>query len=188
MLHGTGADEHDLLPLAGQLSPASPVLSPRGAVLEDGRYVRFFRRSSAGVFDEDDIRERMAALAGFVGAAEQAHDVQPGRWVAVGFSNGASTATALLLEYPLLLAGVVLFAGMPPFADPPDVDLAGRWALIANGARDPLATPEKTALLERQLRDRGAEVTTVPHRGGHTIDARQLPAITAAITAHDGRQ
>lgn len=184
LLHGTGADENDLLPLADRLAPASPVLSPRGAVLENGTVTRHFRRFSEREFDEVDIAERVDELAEFVRAAEQAHEVPPGRWVAVGFSNGASTATALLLRHPEMLAGAVLFAGMPPFVEPPAVDLSGRWVIIANGVRDPLATPALTAVLDRQLSDRGAQVTVLSHPGGHTIDGRQLAVIAADLREH----
>ena len=57
LLHGTGGNEHDLLPLRDHLSPGAAVLSVRGTVLENGM-PRFFRRIREGVFDEDDLRHR----------------------------------------------------------------------------------------------------------------------------------
>lgn len=176
LLHGTGGDEHDLLPLAGRLSPASPLLSPRGTVSEGGA-LRFFRRHAEGVFDEDDLREQTAELAAFVRRAGVEHGVADGDWVAVGFSNGANIATSLLLSAPGLLAGAVLFGAMVPFVEPPPADLAGRWAVVSNGARDPLATPGITATLVGQLRDRGADVILAGHPLGHTVDPRVLPDI-----------
>src|ERR1700709_956571 len=89
MLHGTGGDEHDLLSLAARLSPHSPVLSPRGRVLE-GSMPRFFRRRAEGVFDEPDLAARADELADFVLATGREHGIEPGRFVAVGFSNGAN--------------------------------------------------------------------------------------------------
>jgi phospholipase/carboxylesterase len=65
LLHGTGGDESDLLPLGRAVSPGSALLSPRGKVLEHGM-PRFFRRFSEGVFDEDDLRRRADELAAFV--------------------------------------------------------------------------------------------------------------------------
>ena len=53
MLHGTGGNEHDLVPMAAELLPGAAVLSPRGKVLE-GTNLRFFRRLAEGVFDLDD--------------------------------------------------------------------------------------------------------------------------------------
>ncbi len=180
LLHGTGGTEHDLLPLADRLAPEAPVLSVRGTVLENGM-PRFFRRVAEGVFDEDDLRARVDELAAFLAAAEHEYGVAPGSWAAVGFSNGANVASALLLRRPSALAAAVLLAAMVPFADPPDADLAGKWVLVANGRRDPMATPVQTDALVAQLRERGADVTVLPHDGGHTVDPRQLPRIAGFL-------
>lgn len=191
LLHGTGGDEHSLLPLAGRLSPASPLLSPRGTVLEagagsEGGALRFFRRHAEGVFDEDDLRLRTAELGAFVRAAGAEHGIADGSWVAVGFSNGANIATALLLAQPDLLAGVVLLGAMVPFVTPPPADLTGRWAVVSNGERDPLATAELTVTLVGQLRERGAEVLLAGHPLGHTVDPRVLPRIGEFLAARTG--
>jgi phospholipase/carboxylesterase len=131
------------------------VLSVRGTVLENGM-PRFFRRLREGVFDEDDLRVRVDELAAFLSAAEAEYGVAPGAWTAVGFSNGANIASALLFGHPDALAGAVLLAAMVPYRDgPPEVDLAGRRVLVANGRRDPMATPQQTETLVGQLRARG---------------------------------
>jgi phospholipase/carboxylesterase len=178
LLHGTGGDEHDLLVLRQHLAPDAPVLSPRGTVSEDGM-ARFFRRIREGVFDEEDLRLRADELAAFLTAAEQKYDVPAGSWLAVGFSNGANMASALLLRHPESLAGAVLLAAMVPFADdePNDHALAGKRVLIVNGDRDPMATPDQTTRLTEQLRRRSADVELLPFPGGHTIDPTQLPQI-----------
>ncbi len=176
LLHGTGGDEHDLLPLHEHLAPDAPLLSVRGTVLENGM-PRFFRRLREGVFDEDDLRARVDELASFLAAAEVGYGVPPGAWTAVGFSNGANIASALLLRRPQALAAAVLFAAMVPFREPPAADLTGKRVAVANGRRDPMATPEHTATLTEQLRARGAEVTVLSHEGGHTIDPHQLPVV-----------
>jgi phospholipase/carboxylesterase len=184
LLHGTGGDEHDLLVLRQHLAPDAPVLSPRGTVSEQGM-ARFFRRLREGVFDEDDLRLRADELAEFLVAAEQKYDVTAGSWLAVGFSNGANMASALLLRHPESLAGAVLLAAMVPFADdePRDHALAGKRVLIVNGDSDPMATPEQTRRLTEQLRRRAAAVELLPFSGGHTIDAGQLPRIKKFIDA-----
>ena len=177
LLHGTGGDEHDLLPLREHLAPGAPVLSPRGTVLENGM-PRFFRRHAEGVLDEDDLRERVDELAEFVTATAPEH---AGRWWAVGFSNGANAASALLLRHPELLAGAVLLAAMVPFAEPPAVDLTGRRVAVSNGRRDPLVPAAHTGVLVSQLRERGAEVAEFPHDGGHGIDPAVLPGLRAFV-------
>lgn len=183
LLHGTGGDEHDLLPLREHLAPGAPALSPRGTVSEYGM-PRFFRRLAEGVFDEDDLRWRVDELAAFLAAAEERYGVDPGSWTAVGFSNGANIASATLLLRPEVLAGAVLLAAMVPFReDPAPVDLTGRRVLVSNGRRDPMATATHTATLVRQLRERGADVTELPHEGGHGIDGRLLPRMAAWLRA-----
>lgn len=183
LLHGTGGDEYDLLPLAQRLSPASPLLSPRGEVLEQGM-PRFFRRLAEGVFDEDDLRRRTDELADFVAAAADEHDVTPGTFIAVGFSNGANIASSLLMLRPEVLGGAVLLAAMVPYADPPGgADLSRHRVVVSNGRQDPMATPDQTSALVGQLRARGAEVHELPFDGGHTIDVAQLSQIRGILGA-----
>jgi phospholipase/carboxylesterase len=182
LLHGTGGDEHDLLGLRQHLAPDAPVLSPRGTVSEQGM-ARFFRRRREGVFDEDDLRFRADELAAFLTAAEHKYDVTPDSWLAVGFSNGANMASALLLRHPESLVGAVLLAAMVPFAadEPADHALAGKRVLIVNGDSDQMATPDQTTRLAEQLRRRDATVELQPFPGGHTIDPGQLPYIKSFI-------
>ncbi len=118
MLHGTGGNEHDLVPLAADLMPGAGVLSPRGKVLENGM-PRFFRRFAEGVFDLDDLRQRTLELAAFVKEASGHYKFDSARVVAVGFSNGANIAGSTLLLVPGLLAGAVLLRAMVPHRSRP---------------------------------------------------------------------
>jgi len=180
LLHGTGGNEYDLLPLRDHLSPGAAVLSVRGTVLENGM-PRFFRRVREGVFDEDDLRRRADELADFVVTASSAYGIEDRSLVAVGFSNGANIASAMLLQRPDLLKGAVLLAAMVPYAEPPSADLSDTLVIISNGDRDPLIKSEMTKQLASQLRDRGAEVVELPHPGGHQIDRAVLPQIRQMI-------
>jgi phospholipase/carboxylesterase len=180
LLHGTGGNEHDLLPLRDELSPGAAVLSVRGTVLENGM-PRFFRRLSEGVFDEEDLRRRANDLAEFVRTASAAYRIEERSLVAVGFSNGANIASALLLERPGVLAAGVLLSAMVPFARPPAADLSGTLIVISNGIRDPMIPATMSRQLATQLRERGGEVVELPHPGGHQIDAAMLPQIASII-------
>jgi phospholipase/carboxylesterase len=180
LLHGTGGNEYDLLPLRDRLSPGAAVLSIRGTVLENGM-PRFFRRVSEGVFDEEDLRRRADELADFVATASTAYGIEDHSLVAVGFSNGANIASAMLLQRPGLLTGAVLLAAMVPYAEPPDVDLTGTLVIISNGDRDPMIAVGMTQQLASQLRERGAEVVELPHPGGHQIYPAVLPEIRRII-------
>jgi phospholipase/carboxylesterase len=175
LLHGTGGDEHDMLPIAPHLLRGAAVLSPRGEVLEQG-LPRFFRRLAEGVFDEEDVVRRSAELADFVGAAS-AHGLDPGRLVAVGFSNGAAGAVALL--HPGVLRDAVLLAAMPVLAErlpEPLPDLGGLPVLLATGERDPIAPPAVAPALADTLTSVAARVQVLRHPGGHGVDASVLAA------------
>jgi phospholipase/carboxylesterase len=180
LLHGTGGDEHDLLPLRDQLSPGAAVLSVRGAVTENGM-PRFFRRLREGVFDEDDLRRRADELATFVEHASAEYAIAEGSLVAVGFSNGANIASALLLQRPGLVRGAVLLSAMIPFAEPPDADLSGTLIVISNGDLDPMIPKRMTEQLARQFRERDAEVVELPHPGGHQQWGPLFPQIRSLI-------
>ena len=155
LLHGTGGGENDLLPLGRTIAPGAALLSPRGKVLEGGM-PRFFRRVAEGVFDEDDLRRRAHDLADFVAEAREAYRlVAP---MAVGFSNGANIAAAVLQLRPEALAGAALLRAMVPLADPPSADLAGKPVLILSGASDPIVPADNAARLARALEAAGAVV------------------------------
>ncbi|KQT80001.1 hydrolase [Methylobacterium sp. Leaf465] len=166
LLHGTGGDETDLLPLGRTLLPGAALLSPRGAVLENGM-PRFFRRLAEGVFDEADLRRRAADLAGFVAAARTAYGLAAP--VAVGFSNGANIAAALLLLHPEVLAGAVLLRPMVPLRETLPVDLASRPVLMLSGAADPIVPAANVGSLAERLRAAGATVTHETLPVGHGL-------------------
>src|SRR5947209_11724411 len=84
VLHGTGGDEHDLLPLAHALAPGASVLSPRGNVLERGA-PRYFRRIAEGVFDQADMALRTTELNEFIKGASAKYSFELDRLIAVGF-------------------------------------------------------------------------------------------------------
>jgi phospholipase/carboxylesterase len=155
LLHGTGGDENDLIPMGGALAPSRALLSPRGQVLENGM-PRFFRRLAEGVFDEADVMKRANDLADFVKAAQVEYGLEAP--IAVGFSNGANIAAAMLLLRPEALAGAVLIRAMVPLADPPNSDLGGKPVLILSGSADPIVPIENARRLADMLRNAKATV------------------------------
>ncbi len=169
LLHGTGGNEYDLLPLGRQLAPGAALLSPRGKVLENGM-PRFFRRIDEGVFDIDDLKTRANELADFVAGAAQRYELNPARIWAVGFSNGANTGAAMMLLRPGILAGAVLLRAMVPLVPDRMPDLRGKQVFLSSGRRDPIATPERAEKLASLLTACGASVTTNRVEGGHGLD------------------
>lgn len=173
LLHGTGGNEDDLLPLGEALLPGAARLSPRGQVLENGK-PRFFRRLAEGVFDLDDLRARTQQLADFVEAARRAYDPDGRPPVAVGFSNGANIAAAILLLRPGVLGGALLFRPMVPLVPDPLPDLGGTPVQINAGRVDPMVRPEQSEELAALLRRGGAEVSLEWIAGGHGLTRDDL--------------
>ena len=166
LLHGTGGDENDLVPLGRAVAPSAALLAPRGQVLEHGM-PRFFRRLAEGVFDEDDVRRRAVELADFVADARARYGLAAP--VALGYSNGANIAAAVLLLRPQALSGAMLLRAMTPLREPPRADLAGKPVLIVSGAQDPIAPPDNAAILADVLRQSGAAVEHRVLSAGHPL-------------------
>jgi predicted esterase len=183
LLHGTGGDEHDLLPLAQMLDPAAGVLSPRGKVLEHGM-PRYFRRLAEGVFDEQDLRQRTDELADFIAAAAERYGFDASGLTAVGFSNGANMASSLLLLQPGTLAGAVLFRAMVPLVPDPMPRLQSTPVFLSNGRRDPIVAVEETGRLAALLRQAGADVTLVWQPAGHELTQADIAAATTWLTTN----
>jgi phospholipase/carboxylesterase/glyoxalase family protein len=175
LLHGTGGDEDDLLGLGKLLLPDAGLLSPRGKVLENGA-PRFFRRLAAGVFDEADLIARTAELAKFVRDAAAAYELDAARVIAVGFSNGANIAAAMLLLHPDVLRAAVLFRAMVPLEPPTMPDLSGVPVYLSAGRFDTMIPPANTEQLAAMLREAGADVTLAWTPQGHNLTPDEVDA------------
>jgi phospholipase/carboxylesterase/glyoxalase family protein len=173
LLHGTGGDETDLLPLGEVLAPGAGLLSPRGQVREHGM-PRFFRRLVEGVFDLDDLRFRTHELADFVAAAAAAYGFDARRVIAVGYSNGANIAASLLLTHPGVLSAAILFHAQVPLEPQEAPTLVGIPVFLTGGRADPLVRPAETERLAALLREAGADVTLRWQPDGHTLSPREV--------------
>lgn len=171
LLHGTGGNEDDLLPLGRELDPNAGLLSPRGKILEAGRIPRFFRRLAEGVFDTEDLTIRTFELAGFVEKASKIYGFDLDKVVAVGYSNGANIAASMLLLKPQTLSGAVLFRAMVPLVPDNLPDLSDKRIFLSSGLRDPIATKQEAerlyglfkhahaAIVDLQWQNSGHELT-----------------------------
>jgi phospholipase/carboxylesterase len=168
LLHGTGGNEHDLIPLGRELDSNAAFLSPRGKVLENGM-PRFFRRLAEGVFDLEDLKKRTNELAEFIKAAAKHYTFAADRIVAVGYSNGANIAASLLLLRPETLRAAVLFRAMVPLVPEqlPDLSSVGVW--IGAGAQDPIIPASEAQRLVELFRRAGADVTIRFANASHAL-------------------
>ena len=175
LLHGTGGNERDLIPLGRELDPNAALLSPRGKVLENGM-PRFFRRLAEGVFDLEDLKYRTNELADFVAAAAQHYGFASDNVVAVGYSNGANIAASILLLRPKILSAAILFRAMVPLIPERQPNLSSIRVWIGAGAHDPIIPTSETNALAELLRNDGADVTIRYFQTGHQLTRDDVAA------------
>jgi phospholipase/carboxylesterase len=175
LLHGTGGNENDLLPLAGRIAPDAAVLSVRGTVLEQGM-PRFFRRLAEGIFDETDLIVRTQALNQFLDHAAETYDFDRNQVIAIGYSNGANIAASLLFHYPRALRGAILHHPMVPRRGIELPDLTGVPVFIAAGNNDPICDVNETKALQSLLKHANADVSLNWLNDGHRLTSEEVDA------------
>jgi predicted esterase len=175
LLHGTGGNEDDMIPLGRDLDPAAAVLSLRGNVLENGM-PRFFRRLSEGVFDEADVIRRANELADFIESAATRYHFNPKQLTAVGYSNGANVAAAVLLLRPGTITSAVLFRAMVPLTPQIQPNLDDTRVLICSGQRDPIVPLDNAERLAAMLRTAGADVSLRVEDTSHQLVFDEITA------------
>ena len=152
LLHGYGADERDLLPIAHALDPRLRAVSLQGPVALGGPMRAWFNlgQDARGriTFDADAAR---AAVRGATAAVEEIAATSP-RPLLLGFSQGAGIALGVALLRPDLAAGVLSFSGVARALEDQDhapvEKLRGFPVFAAHGLDDPLLPIE----LGRDLR------------------------------------
>jgi phospholipase/carboxylesterase len=181
LLHGTGGDENDLIPLGQLLRPGAALLSPRGQILENGQ-PRFFRRLAPGIFDEDDLIRRAHELADFV--EDQSARQNLGKVIAVGYSNGANIAAAMLLLRPDILSGAIIFRAMLPLEPPHPPQLNDTPVLLLAGRHDTMIPQDSTQRLAVLLEQAGATLTIEWRDTGHGLEQPEFLLAQFWLTRH----
>ena len=181
MLHGTGGNEQDLIPLGQTILPGAAILSPRGRISEGGM-PRFFRRFGEGVFDLDNLRAEADALVEFLKESAERYGFDPAQVIAAGFSNGANMAHSLLLLHPEVLSQVVAIRAMTTFPDVKAQGLEGKRVFISSGQHDPIVPNEDVEQLASQLREGGADVTHHWVDTGHNLTRGEIEEITTWLS------
>jgi len=173
LLHGTGGNEQDLIPLAYELDKRAAILSPRGKVLENGITPRFFRRLAEGVFDLEDLKFRTNELADFVIDASKTYGFDLQRIIAVGYSNGANIAASMLLLRPEILSAV-LFRAMVPFVPQKLPDLSKKRIFMSSGLMDPIVSLDEADRLFGLFKKAGANISLSWQESGHELTIEEI--------------
>ncbi|MGH9925998.1 MAG: alpha/beta hydrolase [Nitrososphaeraceae archaeon] len=176
LLHGTGGDETDLIPIARMLEITNAsILSPRGKVIENGM-PRYFRRLAEGIFDIEDLKFRTNELADFVQSASKTYALDLNRIIAIGYSNGANIAASVLLVRPEILSDAILFRPMIPLVPNTLPNLSSKRVLISAGLHDPIVASYQTKDLFDLLEKVGAKVSIQWQNSGHELTQRDMIA------------
>lgn len=178
LLHGTGGNEQDLLPLAEIIDKDANVLSVRGNVSENGM-PRFFKRLAEGVFDEEDLIFRTNELNAFLDEAAEKYAFNRNNITAVGYSNGANIAASLMFHHKDAIQTAILHHPMVPRRGIDLPNLEGKRAFIAAGTNDPICTPQESENLYELLANAGAEVELHWENRGHQLTIEEVNAATA---------
>jgi len=169
LLHGSGGNESDLMPLARRIAPRATLLGLRGRSTEEGT-ARWFRRNAERSFDQDDIRFEAGALAAFMEEARTAYGLDPDRLAFLGYSNGANLLAAAMLLHPELALRAMLLRPAAVLEQPPAAALPGVSVLMLTGTEDPYR--DLAAPLETALRQAGAAVEAQALPAGHMLTAQ----------------
>lgn len=181
LLHGTGGNENDLLPLANMIDQEASVLSVRGNILENGM-PRFFRRLAEGVFDEEDLIFRTQELHDFLDEASNKYSFSRDNIVAIGYSNGANIAASLLFHYKNALKGAILHHPMVPRRGIELPELSDTEVFLAAGKNDPICPAQESEELKSLLSSANASVEMHWENSGHQLTLSEVEAARAWYT------
>ena len=175
LLHGTGGNENAMVDIAKAVAPKRSILSPRGLVNEQGN-LRFFRRFAEGHLDEDDVRFRSTEMSEFVTGAMAAYNISMP--IALGYSNGANLALAMMVMGFECLSGAILLRSMAPFKAMPKIDLTQKPILLLNGAQDQLISLTATKALQTMLIASNALLQTEILPTGHGLTQSDITSMS----------
>ncbi len=185
LLHGRGADEHDLHPLLDLLDPERRLLAatPRGPLSLPPGGAHWYAVREIGFPDPDTFSPTYELLTAWLdtllGELGMAHE----QLVLGGFSQGTVMSYAIGLGAGRAQpAGIIALSGFMPTVDGFEVDLADRSRLavaIGHGAADPVIGVQWGRQARERLEAAGADVTYEEHRGAHQIDPRFLRRLPA---------
>jgi phospholipase/carboxylesterase len=188
LLHGIGADENDLLPIAEALDPRFLVASVRAPFEAAPMGNAWFAIDFGTVPPRHDLaqaEESREALCALLPELVARHGVDASRTFLLGFSQGAAMALAVALTRPDLVRGAVLHSGrvLPGPAAPPEA-LGRLEALVIHGVDDDVL-PVRCG---REIRDLlapwlGDRLTYREHDAGHFVTPATLDDVAAWLAA-----
>ncbi|GAB6878004.1 alpha/beta fold hydrolase [Halorubrum gandharaense] len=193
VLHGRGADEEDLLPVAAELPDDLHVISLRAPDPLQGGYTWYELDLSGGGLHQsqphaEEFARSLDLVSESVDAAVEAYDLDPDHLGLLGFSQGAITSLSLLLEDPDRYAWVVALHGYlaDSHADLAPAELDGKPVFVGAGAADRIIPKGRSEAAAERLSAAGADVTFRSYQAGHGIGQDELADVVAFVETHVG--
>ncbi|WP_435093810.1 alpha/beta hydrolase [Halorubrum sp. N11] len=190
VLHGRGADEEDLLPVARHLPDELHVVSLRAPDPLQGGYTWYELDLSGGGLeasqpDAAEFRRSLDLVAESVDAAVDDYDLDSDRLGLLGFSQGAITSLSLVLEDPDRYAWVVALHGYlaDTHVDFDPEGITGKPVFVGAGAGDRVIPESRSAAAADRFAEIGAAVTRGSYPGGHGIGQQELSDLVAFVVS-----
>ena len=185
LLHGRGANEHDLLPLAGGFDPRFLVISARAPLTRWGGY-HWYDLIEMGTPEPATYAQGLSALQRFVGEMLAAFPVAASRLYLLGFSQGAMMTGSLLMTQPDTVAGAVMLSGYLPLEQELPVQkdrLAGKPVFVGHGTADQVLPIRHGRESRDYLQSAGVNLSYHEYPMAHQISERERRDVAAWLTA-----
>lgn len=183
LLHGTGGNERDLIPLAQMIDEKASYLGVLGEVSEHGM-PRFFKRLEEGVFDEEDLVYRTNRLHEFLQNFFDENNINKKKVVLLGYSNGANMAQSLLLHYPNTYPYIMMHHPMNVKKQMSFTSNDSANVFIGAGLYDPLCPKQESDLLKERLELANINTTLHFEDAGHELTRNELIIATSWYEKH----
>jgi phospholipase/carboxylesterase len=184
LLHGRGADEGDLLPVADELDPRLFVVSAR-APLPLWQGFEWYRLANIGNPEPNSFAASLDALQQFVAMLPRSYPIDPSRLFTLGFSQGAVMAGSLLLTRPDAVAGTIMLSGYLPLDQKLPIDeakLVDCPVFVAHGTADPLIPIAWGRAVRDYFARVGANLTYREYPIAHFIGPEELTDVSEWLT------
>lgn len=187
VMHGRGADERDLLPIADQLPDSLATISLRGPDPIGQGYRWYEIDTSEGFHNSqphpEEYRRSLDLVRESIEEAIEAYDLDSDRLGLLGFSMGSMISMGLLLEEPTDYDWIAGLHGYLPetHAELSPGGIEGKPVFLAAGTADQIIPPARVENTADRFRELGADVTFSVYETGHGVGQQELNDVVSFV-------
>lgn len=172
LLHGTGGNEQDLMPIAKYLDPHATLIGIRGNH-EEGGMLRYFLRNDDGSFDERSLMAETYTLKNEIDQLIERYALADKSLYILGYSNGANIMQSMMKEFELPFKGYFLLHPAKTRFNEPFKPQRG-YVMISSGENDPYISQETFQGIVTDLQSSVENVNPFVHQHGHALTQDEL--------------